>query len=75
MQIWTDGYFSSTPHRVINRGGRDRFSIPMFVNPGHEAKVGPLNEPDTAEDLIFGKYIQDVWHRTFPIANIPRPGV
>src|SRR6266481_3587401 len=33
MQIWTNGKFSATPHRVINRFGRDRYSVPLFVNP------------------------------------------
>ena len=33
MQMWTNGKFSSTPHRMINRSNRDRYSIPLFVNP------------------------------------------
>ncbi len=75
MQMWTNGRFSSTPHRVINRERRDRYSIPVFVNPGHEALIGPLigEEPAVSDPVVFGEYIQDIWRRTFPIANIPAP--
>ncbi len=71
MQIWSDGRFSSTPHRVINRGGRDRYSIPMFVNPSHDAPVGSLAGATGATPEIFGDYIRNTWRRTFPIAEIP----
>jgi len=73
MQIWSGGRFSSTPHRVINRGGRDRYSIPLFVYPGHEAMIEPLigAERNDDEPVMFGNYIRNIWRRTFPIAGIP----
>ena len=71
MQIWTDGRFSSTPHRVINRGGRDRYSIPFFVNPGPRAPIAPLGKLDEDPGEPFAKYIQERWRRTFPVAQIP----
>lgn len=70
MQIWTDGRFSSTPHRVINRGGRDRYSIPFFVHPDADAPIGPLNGSDEGQQTRFSDYQREILRRTFPIANI-----
>ena len=71
MQIWTDGRFSSTPHRVINRGGRDRYSIPFFVNPGAGAPIGPLQNQASESAEPFAKYFQERLRHTFPVAEIP----
>jgi isopenicillin N synthase-like dioxygenase len=72
MQIWTNGKFSSTPHRVINRFGRDRYSIPLFVNPDSHARIAPLiGQPADVTPLRYGDYQRDEWRRIFPVAKIP----
>ncbi len=70
MQVWSNGLFSSTPHRVINRGGNDRYSIPLFVNPNQEAMIEPLvGENKNHEKFSYGEYQVDLWRRTFPVAQ------
>jgi isopenicillin N synthase-like dioxygenase len=73
MQIWTNGRFSSTPHRVINRFGRDRYSVPLFVNPDSGVRIAPLIGPATPDVVPFryGDYQRDEWRRIFPVAKIP----
>lgn len=71
LQTWSGGRFSSTPHRVINRGGRDRYSIPFFVNPGADAPVGPLKGSGRGQPVRFADYMRETLRRTFPVANIP----
>ncbi len=72
MQIWTNGRFSSTPHRVINRAGRDRYSIPLFVNPDSSARIAPLIGPTSNfSPFRYGDYQRDEWRRIFPVAKIP----
>jgi len=73
MQIWTNGYFSSTPHRVINRGGKDRYSIPLFCNPNRNAVIEPLIGKRDAEfePFNFGEYQRAEYRRIFPVAKIP----
>ena len=73
MQMWTNGRFSSTPHRVVNRSKRDRYSIPLFVNPSYDVEVSPLVDLDCDQPAPFnyGTYQRDVWRQTFPIAAIP----
>lgn len=56
LKVWSDGVFSSTLHRVINRSGRRRYSIPFFMYPSYDAVIRPLiANPDPAnvapEDL------------------------
>lgn len=47
LKVWTDGVFSSTLHRVINRSGNRRYSIPFFMYPSYDAVIQPLIEnPD-----------------------------
>jgi isopenicillin N synthase-like dioxygenase len=49
LKIWTDGIFAATPHRVINRSGGDRYSVPFFANPDFDALITPLvKNPDPA---------------------------
>lgn len=72
LQIWTNGRFSSTPHRVINRAGRDRYSIPLFVNPDSNVRIAPLVGPSgDFTPFRYGDYQRDEWRRIFPIAKIP----
>jgi len=72
MQIWTNGRFSSTPHRVINRAGRDRYSIPLFVNPDSSARIEPLiGSTSEFPAFRYGDYQRDEWRRIFPVAKIP----
>ncbi len=56
LKVWTDGMFSSTLHRVINRSGRERYSIPFFLYPTYHEVIFPLmRNPDPSnvapEDL------------------------
>ena len=38
----TGGYYRSTPHRVLNRAGKGRFSFPFFFDPNWEAEIHPI---------------------------------
>jgi isopenicillin N synthase-like dioxygenase len=38
----TGGLYRSTPHRVLNVDGRERFSFPLFLDPDFSARVTPL---------------------------------
>jgi isopenicillin N synthase-like dioxygenase len=42
LELWSGGDFVATPHRVINRSGRERYSFPYFVVPNHRVVVEPL---------------------------------
>jgi isopenicillin N synthase-like dioxygenase len=47
---WTNDLYASTPHRVLNRSGRERFSIATFYDPDFKAMIDPraLGIPEAA---------------------------
>ncbi len=39
LMRWTNDVYVSTPHRVVNTGGRQRYSIAFFLDPNPDAQV------------------------------------
>lgn len=42
LMRWSNDVYVSTPHRVVNRGGRERFSVAFFLDPNWDAEVACL---------------------------------
>ena len=56
----SNGRLLSTPHRVINASGRERYSVPFFFDPHVSATVAPLPGTGTPkfEPLTFGDFLR-----------------
>jgi isopenicillin N synthase-like dioxygenase len=72
MQRWTNGRFSATRHRVVNRSGRERLSIAYFANVDYateirclEACMGP-NDPPRFPVTTAGRHLMEAIIRTYP---------
>ena len=42
LMRWTNDIYVSTPHRVVNRSGRERYSIAFFFDPNPDARVAAI---------------------------------
>ncbi len=69
MMRWTNGRFVSTPHRVVNRAMKPRYSIPFFANPDYDTVIAPIEAlvPPGAEPayppLNNGEFMVDFYDR------------
>jgi isopenicillin N synthase-like dioxygenase len=63
MARWTNDHFASTLHRVFNRSGRERYSVPFFGIPDFDATIACLpgcssaDDPAKYEPLKVGDFI------------------
>jgi len=64
MELWSGGYLVSTPHRVVNATGAERYSFPYFAVPGHDTIVAPLMARQPGFDraaIHVGEASKEVW--------------
>jgi isopenicillin N synthase-like dioxygenase len=68
---WSNDLFVSTPHRVVNASGRERYSIPVFYDPDFDTVVeclpncsSALNPPKYSP-IIAGDYIESRYDGTY----------
>ncbi|KAL3133076.1 hypothetical protein ABBQ38_006978 [Trebouxia sp. C0009 RCD-2024] len=66
LERWTNGYFRSTLHRVVNNVGKERYSTAFFYDPNFTARVEclpqcckgmpPKYPPTTSGQHVLDKY-------------------
>lgn len=65
MEIWTNGEWKSTRHRVVHQGEKYRVSMPFFYEPDFSATVEPLETciertggRKKYEQVVYGEHLQ-----------------
>lgn len=62
---WSNDQFVSTPHRVINRSGRERYSQPFFFDPSMDETIEalsvcvPAGTSPKYEPVLYGDYLME----------------
>lgn len=71
LEIWSGGYFMSTPHKVVNNSGLDRYSFPYFAVPRFDVLVQPLiNLPEAnRRSMHAGEVSAKIWRSNWPDAE------
>ncbi|WP_287241538.1 2-oxoglutarate and iron-dependent oxygenase domain-containing protein [Mesorhizobium sp.] len=72
LQILTNGLYIANYHRVVNTFGRERYSIPFFIDADYDAVVQPLeryvspSNPSRYLPVICGEHKFGRLAKTFP---------
>jgi len=67
LRRWSNDRFLSTPHKVVNRSGRERYSIPFFFDPHLDYPMACLptctsaDNPPKYPPITLMEYL--VWHQ------------
>ena len=70
LERWTNGVYRSTPHRVINTTGRERYSAPFFFEPNFSCVVEciescvPPGEKPKFPPTTSGQHLLDMYNQT-----------
>ena len=71
LEIWSGGRFVSTPHKVENRSGRDRYSFPYFAVPRWDVVIKPICELQDGfepREIHSGDSSRAIWRSNWPDA-------
>lgn len=71
---WTNDRFKSTPHRVVNRSGRERLSCAMFIDPNRDTPIVPVLRPGEVarySAVSCGDYVQSRFDQAFAYRQKP----
>ncbi len=69
LELWSGGYFVSTPHKVVNTSGAERYSFPYFAVPRFDTVVRPLKTPQLdfhRTGVHVGDVSREVWRTNWP---------
>jgi isopenicillin N synthase-like dioxygenase len=71
MARWTNDRYASTPHRVLNRSARDRYSAAFFFDPAFHTRVECLPtcrsaaRPARYPPITSGKHLAAMYRKTY----------
>lgn len=74
MARWTNDLFTSTPHRVINKSGRARYSFPFFIGTNPDAIIDVLpscispEHPSKYQPIVASDYVQELIARNLGVS-------
>jgi isopenicillin N synthase-like dioxygenase len=76
MELWSGGYFVSTPHKVVNTSGAERYSFPYFAVPRFDTVVEPKRKPQpgfSRSSVHVGDVSREVWRTNWPDVVSDKP--
>lgn len=58
LSAWTNKQYRSALHRVINKGTKDRYSIPFFYDGTMSTEINALDGSDTGRRITVGEHFR-----------------